>query len=208
MPVTSREAGGLICLCGTDGSGKTSHARHLASRLHAAGVRAQVIVTVPRDGDFLPILRDVQDHASKQTIADLIAFERLRQVRRLVEPALARHETVICDRYFYTDVVYAEAHGCDPSLAHALLALAPQPNAAIILQAPLEVMVERRAVRAPAPGWAPPHEAQLLHAVALRFDELASEPGFTRIDTDRAFSVVSDEVYRVATRAIGLGPGP
>lgn len=207
-PATPSGVRGLICLCGIDGAGKTTHVQHLVARLHAAGLRARAIATVSRNGDFMPTLRDVQDHTGRQTMADLIAFERFRRVRRLVVPALARDETIVCDRYFYTDIAYAEAGGCDPSLPRTLLALAPQPDVTVILQAPFEVAIERVAGRSPTTRWAPDHKAQFLRAAAHRFDELGSEVGATCIDTDRPFAVVSDEVYRAAAQAIGLGFAP
>jgi dTMP kinase len=196
-------AGRLICLDGIDGAGKTTHARRLAARLRAAGVRARTIVTVSRTDDFMPTLRAVQGHTTRQTMADLIVFERLRRVRRLIVPALARREVIVCDRYFYTDIVYAAANGCDCTFASALFALAPRPDVMIVLRTPHEVAIERVAARSHPPGWAPNHQAQFLRDAARRFAQLASD-GVTLIDTDRPFPVVADEVFATVSAAISL----
>jgi dTMP kinase len=204
----SRARGRLICVCGIDGSGKTRHARNLARRLRAGGVPARAVTTLARGGDFLPLLREVHDRASRQTVADLIAFERYRRVRRTVVPALGRSQTVVCDRYFYTDIVYAQANGCDPALARELLTLAPRPDVTLILQTPPRVALERVAGRAQPRKWAPAHTALFLAAAARGFGELAREVGAVCIDSDRSFAVVADEMYRAATRAADPGLAP
>lgn len=205
QPGPSHTTGYLICLEGIDGAGKTTHARRLAARLRATGVYVRTIVTVSRTVDFMPALRAAQGHASKQTISDLIVFERFRRMRRLVVPALARHEVVVCDRYFYTDIVYAAANGCDPSFAWSLLALAPHPDAAIVLSTPPEEAIARVAARPHPPGWAPNHQAQFLRDAAQRFSQLSCD-GVVLIDTNRSPEVAADEVFAAATAAIPLGP--
>lgn len=192
-------SGGLVCLCGIDGTGKTVHARHLAARLRAGGMRARAVATLSRGAEFLRVLKDAQPHASKQTMADLIAFERYRRVRRVIVPALARQETIICDRYFYTDIVYALANNCDPSLARSLLTLTPRPDVIIILQAPLEVTLSRSAGRSVSRGWAPAHTAEFLTAAAKGFEQVGAEVGAKFVETNRSFGPVADEIYRVAT---------
>lgn len=200
MSDESGMSGGLVCLCGIDGTGKTAHAQHLAARLRAAGIRARAVATLSRGAEFLRVLKDAQPHLSKQTMADLIAFERYRRVRRFIVPALARHETIICDRYFYTDIVYGLANGCDPSFARSLLTLTPQPDVTIILRAPLEVTLSRTAGRAGSRGWAPAHTAEFLAAAAKAFEQIGAEVGAKFVETNRSFGPVADEIYQLATR--------
>lgn len=99
----------FIVLEGADGSGKTSLAKALASALRAEG-REVTLTSEPWDRATLDHARGLSPRAAHlQFIAD-----RARHVERVILPALARGEVVVCDRYALSGVVYALA--ADPEL--------------------------------------------------------------------------------------------
>ena len=98
----------FITLEGLDGSGKTTQAKLLASRLEADGV--EVVNT--REPGGTPLgeqIRDLVlhgDHVAPWAEAALYAAARAQHVDQLIRPALERGATVICDRYVDSSVAY------------------------------------------------------------------------------------------------------
>ena len=98
----------FITLEGLDGSGKTTQAELLASRLRADGV--EVVTTREPGGTALgEQVRDLVlhgDHVAPWAEAALYAAARAQHVDQLIRPALVRGATVICDRYVDSSVAY------------------------------------------------------------------------------------------------------
>ncbi len=101
--------GRFVVLEGGDGSGKSTQARLLADWLRAQGVT--VIETFePGAGAVGAVLRDVLLHGpapvTPVTEALLMAADRAQHVATEIEPALARGDWVVCDRYVPSSLVY------------------------------------------------------------------------------------------------------
>ncbi len=96
----------FISFEGIDGAGKSTHIDALADRLRAAG--RQVLLTREPGGTPLAealralVLNDPMD-ALTETL--LVFAGRRDHLRQVIEPALARGEVVLCDRF--TDSSYA-----------------------------------------------------------------------------------------------------
>lgn len=108
-------AGRFITFEGIDGAGKSTHLPWLAGRIEAAG-HAIVATREPGGtpiGEALRslILREPMTHDSE---ALLMFAARREHLDRVIRPALARGEWVLCDRF--TDATYAYqggGHGVD-----------------------------------------------------------------------------------------------
>jgi dTMP kinase len=111
--VTSR----FITFEGIDGAGKSTHVEPLAARLRAEG--ASVVCTREPGGTPLAerlrelLLREPMDGLAEA----LLAFAARRDhIERVIAPALARGEVVLCDRF--TDATFAyQGHGRGQDLA-------------------------------------------------------------------------------------------
>ena len=121
MPATTAR-GRFITLEGIDGAGKSTHAKWLAEALAARGRR----VLATREPGGTPagealralLLREPMTH---ETEALLMFAARREHVVRVIEPALARGEDVLCDRF--TDATYAyqsAGHGVSSDLVASL----------------------------------------------------------------------------------------
>src|SRR5690242_1367991 len=105
----------FIVLEGIDGSGTTTQAARLAQTLQARGARVHA-TREPSTGPVGRLLRQaltgtlVADERPVQldfcTLALLFAADRMDHVRREIEPALARGEVVISDRYDLSSLIY------------------------------------------------------------------------------------------------------
>jgi dTMP kinase len=108
-------AGRFITLEGIDGAGKSTHVPWIAGRIEAAG-RGIVATREPGGtplGEALRslILRESMSHDSE---ALLMFAARREHLERVIRPALARGDWVLCDRF--TDATYAYqggGHGVD-----------------------------------------------------------------------------------------------
>jgi len=141
--------GCFITLEGVDGAGKSTHAGWLVETIRAAGYT----VLATREPGGTPIgekLRELALHEPMQLQTEtLIMFAaRCEHLRTVIEPALARGEWVVCDRF--TDASYAYQGGGRELGAAPVAALeswigAPQPDRTWLFDVPIEVARERLA---------------------------------------------------------------
>jgi dTMP kinase len=102
-------AGRFVVLEGGDGSGKSTQAARLARSLRARGLT--VLETFePGAGSVGAVIRDLVLHGPEAvaptTEALLMAADRAQHVVTEIQPALARGEWVVCDRYVPSSLVY------------------------------------------------------------------------------------------------------
>ena len=100
----------FITLEGIDGAGKSSHIEALAGRFREAGRT----VTVTREPGGTPLAEQLRTLALNEpmealTEALVMFAARRDHLVRVIEPALARGEVVICDRF--TDATFAYQGG-------------------------------------------------------------------------------------------------
>lgn len=118
----NRRGGRFITLEGIDGAGKSTHAAWLVEALRARGLR--VVATREPGGTALgEALRDIllRRSMSHDCEALLMFAARREHVIEVIEPALARGDCVVCDRF--TDATYAYqggGHGVSLELIGAL----------------------------------------------------------------------------------------
>jgi len=103
-------SGRFITLEGIDGAGKSSHIEALAAWLRARG--QEVVVTrEPGGTELAERLRDLVLHAPMDALTEalLVFAARRDHLLTLIEPALERGATVLCDRF--TDATFAYQGG-------------------------------------------------------------------------------------------------
>jgi dTMP kinase len=133
----------LIVFEGIDGSGKTTQARWLAEHLESLGISTW-LTREPSDG---PIGQKIRSMTTRPNIVEeilLFTEDRRDHVRRVILPALARGQTVICDRYVYSSVAYQGARGADMG---TILAenreFARHADVTFLLEIPVDLALER-----------------------------------------------------------------
>jgi dTMP kinase len=148
--VTSR----FITFEGIDGAGKSTHLEPLAARLRALG-QAVCCTREPGGTPLAERLRELLLHEPMDGLAEtLLAFAARRDhIERVIAPALARGEVVLCDRF--TDATFAyQGHGRGQDLAvlgalEAAVQGALQPDATLWFDiAPLHAAERRARARA------------------------------------------------------------
>lgn len=149
------DRGRFITLEGIDGAGKSSHLVALEAWLKARGRR----VCVTREPGGTPLaehLRDMVLHTPMDPLTEalLVFAARRDHLQQLIEPALARGEWVICDRFTDASFAYQGAgRGFDLAMLETLEAWVQQgrqPDLTLWFDAPAATAAARRAaVRSP-----------------------------------------------------------
>ena len=102
--------GRFITFEGIDGAGKSTHIEPTAEALRGAG-RTVVCTREPGGTALAERLRDLVLHSSMDGISEslLVFAARRDHIARVIAPALARGEVVLCDRF--TDATFAYQGG-------------------------------------------------------------------------------------------------
>lgn len=152
--MTAAPRGRFITLEGSEGSGKTTAARHLADWLRARG--EPVVLTGEPGGTPLGEevrrivlhLRDLSDDLDPRTDALLYAAARAQHTARVILPALERGQHVVCARYLDSSMAYQGAgYGNDPVELRRLQAFATYdtlPDLTILIDVPVEIGLGRK----------------------------------------------------------------
>ena len=143
--------GRLIVLEGLDGAGTTTQAHRLVAQLTREG-RAAHVTREPSDGPVGKLIREMLggSHAiagqklSQGTFGLLFAADRMDHLQREVEPAIARGDTVVSDRWYHSSLAY-QGTGADRDWIASLNARARRPELTIFLQVRPEIAAKRRA---------------------------------------------------------------
>lgn len=139
--------GRFLVLEGIDGSGKTEQTRRLAEWLEARGHRV-VSTREPTDGEWGRRYRAWARGETEGSPEDVLQFfleDRREHVARVILPALARGETVVCDRYKHSTLAYQAAQGLDRARLRALFDTAefPEPSLVLWLRVPVATALAR-----------------------------------------------------------------
>jgi dTMP kinase len=96
----------FITFEGIDGAGKSSHIEPLAARLRSAG-HTVLVTREPGGTPLAERLRDALLHVPMDALTEvlLVFAARRDHVKQVIAPALARGDTVLCDRF--TDATFA-----------------------------------------------------------------------------------------------------
>ncbi|MDE2501356.1 MAG: dTMP kinase, partial [Burkholderiales bacterium] len=147
--------GRFITFEGIDGAGKSSHLEAVAAWLRRRG--HEVVVTrEPGGTELAERLRELVLHQAMDALTEalLVFAARRDHLQRLIEPALARGASVVCDRY--TDASFAYqggGRGLDAAVLGGLETWVQQgrePDLTLWFELPPAIAAARRgAARAP-----------------------------------------------------------
>src|SRR5215470_18733012 len=130
----------FIVFEGVDGAGKTTQVHLLAERLQGAGYEV-VCLKEPTEGPWGQKLRQLAQHG-RQEIPPAMELEWFLQDRREdvehnIQPALARGQIVVLDRYYFSTIAYQGALQLNPEEIRVRNeAFAPPPDLLFILDIP------------------------------------------------------------------------
>lgn len=157
----------------------------------------------------LVLLRD-DLHVVARAEALLMCTSRAQLVEEVIQPALARGEVVVCDRFADSTLVYQGAgRGLDMQALASVISFATaglQPDMTVLLDLPVEVGLARKHTQ--QAGWNRfEAEAQAFHG-RVRDGYRTLAHGDPRrwhcFDGERPVDVLAEEIWRAVAARMGL----
>lgn len=206
-----------MTLEGVEGCGKSSQARTLARRLQGRGTA--VLLTrepggSPIGGALRSILLSEAYTVTPRTELLLYAAERAEHVERVIRPALARGELVLCDRFGDATRAY-QAWGrglprADVETLHAFATGGLEPDLTLYLRLPVEEAIERARRRdgeaSAGEGRFEAEDLEFHGRVAQGYECLAREfPGrIVPVDGSGSREVVAERLWHIVEARLGF----
>jgi len=136
----------FVCIEGIDASGKTTHARRLVENLRNKGFNA-IYTTEPTTSEIGNYIRThiLQSRERVPSVIEALLFaaDRIQHLESTVKPALQEGKIIISDRYLYSSIAYQGATGLDIKWIEEINKFAIQPDLAVYIDIPAEVVFER-----------------------------------------------------------------
>lgn len=196
--------GKLITFCGLDGCGKTTQIKRLVqelSKTHKIFLTRQPTDAV-RSSEIFRTYMDEPDHSAfdYRSLSLHAAGDRIQHVNREITAALARGETVISDRYFYSCLANLRARGYKKDtwiyeIAENLI----NPDLAFFLDVPVSAAAER--VRSRESEKNRYIDMPLQYRLRKEYQDICKKNGGKLIDTrlteNECYLIIKDAVDRL-----------
>jgi dTMP kinase len=206
--------GRFITFEGIDGAGKSTHIEPVAQWLRARGHKV-VCTREPGGTDLAERLRKMvlQERIDGVTETLLVFAARRDHIRRVIGPALARGEVVLCDRFTDATFAYQGAGRAQPldvlSLLEAWVHEGLQPDLTLWFDIDPKVAAQRRAEARAADRFEAEDLAFFERVRAGYVARMQTAPGrFVRIDAGPERSAVRRQVEAALSAPGGLGDAP
>ncbi len=201
--------GKFITLEGLEGVGKTTNRQFVESLLDDANI--PFIGTREPGGTALgESLRELVLSADGQmldvTELLLMTASRVEHIARIIEPALAAGQWVLCDRYLDASIAYQGA-GRQLGVArvielHRLIGVTLEPDLTILLDMPVQAGLDRMAARSTPDRIEREAHAFFERARAAYLERASEAPDrIVVVDADRSLELVQESV-RLALQPI------
>ncbi|MBP8149927.1 MAG: dTMP kinase [Limnohabitans sp.] len=208
--------GTFISFEGIDGAGKSTHIERVAALFRKAG-RAVVLTREPGGTALSEKLRELVLHEPMDALTEaLLMFAARREhLVQVIEPALARGDVVLCDRF--TDATFAYqggGRGFDWQVLSQLESMVQglpegrlrQPELTVWFDLDPQIAAQRLAsARVPDKFESQPADffAAVRAGYARRLAEMPDR--FARIDAAQSIEAVATDVTRIATDWLSRG---
>jgi dTMP kinase len=194
--------GRFVVFEGGDASGKSTQAARLADWLRESG-RVVHETFEPGAGATGAVIRELllhgPDSIAPTTEALLMAADRAQHVAAEIEPALARGEWVVCDRYVPSSLVYqGVVRGLGVEIVEELSRIATQglaPDLVLVLDVTDDVAAARQGTE---PDRLEREGAEFHAAVRRAYRDLAPAHGWVVVDANAAVDDVTARVRAAA----------
>jgi dTMP kinase len=200
--------GKFVSFEGIDGAGKSSHIAACVSALQARGIRV-VQSREPGGTALSEKLRELilHERMHSPTEALLVFAARQEHVLEVIEPALARGDWVLCDRFTDATLAYQGAgRGFDRAKLNALAEWVHgglKPDLTLVFNCSPQVAAERLA-KARAADKFEREDSAFFERVAQGYLQLAkAEPArFEVIDSEAEFGAVQSAALKALERVL------
>ena len=195
------KSGLFIVLEGVDGSGKSTHARLLCEEL---GKRKFDVLQTDEPSQGI-IGRLIREHAEQgdrrmptEVEALLFAADRFEHTRNVIEPALAKGQVVVSDRYLHSSLAYQGAGGLSVDWIRDLNRFALKPDLGILLDLNIEKVFQRMGHRRKTVF----EEKIFLQKVRDLYLQFHERGELVKVDADRPIEEVKKDIILLVEKAL------
>jgi dTMP kinase len=193
----------LICIEGLDKSGKTTQSLLLVDALRSRGLEA-VYTTEPSAGEIGSFIKRYVLRRKQRIPASvealLFAADRVDHVEREIKPMLKEGKIVVSDRYIYSSIAYQGAAGLDIEWIKEINKMALEPDLAIYIDVPLEVIMRRLKGKERTVMEHPDIQMKVRDIYAT----LVKEGKLIPVDGNRPIKKVSSQIQRIVLGRLGI----
>lgn len=193
----------LICIEGLDKSGKTTQSLLLVDALRSRGLEA-VYTTEPSAGEIGSFIKRYVLRRKQRIPASvealLFAADRVDHVEREIKPMLKEGKIVVSDRYIYSSIAYQGAAGLDIEWIKEINKMALEPDLAIYIDVPLDVIMRRLKGRERTVMEHPDIQMKVRDIYAI----LVKEGELIPVDGNRPIKKVSSQIQRIVLGRLGI----
>ncbi len=196
----------FIAIEGMDGSGKGTIAQMLAAELSKRGIKAMQTAE-PSNSIYGKKLREMLSHdpdpkARAEEYLKLFVADRKEHLRYVILPALARGETVVCDRYKHSTIAFQSAQGIPAKRIIEMHENLPVPGITIILDVSPKVALERMSTRQRKEKFEKLEFMALLRKNYLSLPKLLPKENIKIIDAEKPVEKVFQSALRLVEKEI------
>ena len=203
--------GKFVTLEGLEGVGKTTNRQlieHLLTESDIDFIGTREPGGTPLGEQLRELVLHAHGNVCHETELLMMAASRVELISQLIEPALARGQWVLCDRYLDASVAYQGAGrqlGVDRVLQlHTLMGVTLKPDLTLLLDMPVEEGLARMAARGKPDRIEREELAFFKRARAAYLQQAQTEPERIKvIDASQAVEVVGAEVRQVILDFLG-----
>lgn len=190
----------LIVFCGIDGTGKTTQAKMLKDKLEELGYNVLLTSLITRSSDFFRRIDEVFEDMDWKTYCELIAFERYKNIKDLIDFNSNQFDLIILDRYMYTDLAYSKAYGCQSDFIKKIVDKAPKPIISILFNVNVSVAIERINKRGDI--WSVQENIEILTKAHTEYLNIADRYNLNVINSNKDINLISNEVLEKVKYAL------
>jgi len=187
----------FVVLEGIDGSGKTSIALSLKDKLASNNYKT-IITREPtffESGRLLRKYLNLFDLNKRDPIYEALLFaaDRMLHVNSFIKPLLSKGYIVICDRYFYSSLVYQSTDGVPEDWIRIINKYALQPDCAFFIDVPPNIAMNRIANHKKSMF----ETLNFLEKVYKKYKKLVDEGLLKPVDGTRSINKITNELYNM-----------
>ena len=196
--------GYFIVFEGIDCVGKSTIMRLVAEKLRELGYNVY-ITSEPSNSPIGKLIRDwlLKEHVKPEHIyALLFTADRYYHYFNEIKYYLDQGYIVLCERYIDSTIVYQMIQGIDRLWIEELNRYIPKPNLVILLDAPLETVIERLSSRRKVEIFE--KDIQFLRRVREIYLEIAREKNYPIVNTARDIYEIVNEIIEIIKFRLGI----
>lgn len=184
----------FIVVEGLDGSGKTTQAKVLASKLRRN--HTAIYTAEPSRGKVGTFIRNRILYSEKRpsTIVEALLFaaDRIEHVQKTIQPALEEGQIVVSDRYLYSSLAYQGSAGLSTQWIETINRHALKPDLALFIDVDPEAVFHRLKQRKSVM-----ENLETQRRVREIYLKFVDKGDLVRINGDQTKSQVADEIYAI-----------